>query len=87
MKKWLMVVLIVGGTQKLYHAHGADEFLAFYCYLDFVTHRTIGWSFARTMTLAEGHEQCDFRWKKGGENAKGGPQRARFVVTDLDTTL
>jgi len=61
------------GTQKLYHAHGADEFLAFYCYLDFVTHRTIGWSFARTMTLAEGHEKCDFRWKKGGETQKGWP--------------
>ncbi|MGD9092955.1 MAG: L-2-amino-thiazoline-4-carboxylic acid hydrolase [Anaerolineales bacterium] len=61
------------GTQKLYHAYGADEFLPFYCYLDFVTHRTIGWGFARTMTLAEGHEKCDFRWKKGGETRKGWP--------------
>ena len=61
------------GTQKLYHIHGADEFLPFYCYLDFVTHRTIGWGFARTMTLAEGHEKCDFRWKKGGETQKGWP--------------
>ena len=61
------------GTQKLYHAHDADEFLPFYCYLDFVTHRTTGWGFARTMTLAEGHEKCDFRWKKGGETRKGWP--------------
>jgi len=61
------------GSQKLYHAYGADEFLPFYCYLDFVTHRTIGWAFARTMTLAEGHEKCDFRWKKGGETQKGWP--------------
>jgi hypothetical protein len=61
------------GTQKLYRAHGAEEFLPFYCYLDFVTHRTIGWGFARTMTLAEGHEKCGFRWKKGGETPKGWP--------------
>jgi hypothetical protein len=61
------------GTQKLYHAYGADEFLPFYCYLDFVTHRTIGWGFTRTMTLAEGDEKCDFRWKKGGETQKEWP--------------
>jgi hypothetical protein len=61
------------GTQKLYHAYGADEFLPFYCYLDFVTHRTTGWGFARTTTLAEGHERCDFRWKRSGETQKGWP--------------
>ena len=61
------------GTQKLYHAHDADEFLPFYCYLDFVTHRTIGWGFARTKTLAEGDERCDFRNKKGGETKRGWP--------------
>jgi hypothetical protein len=61
------------GTQKLYHAQGADEFLPFFCYLDFVTYRTPGWSFSRTMTLAEGHEKCDFRFRKGGETKKGWP--------------
>ena len=61
------------GTQKLYHAHGADEFLPFYCYLDFVTYRTAGWGFSRTMTLAEGYEKCNFRWKKGAETRKGWP--------------
>jgi hypothetical protein len=61
------------GTQKLYHAQNADEFLPFYCYLDFVTHRTIGWGFARTKTLAEGDERCDFRLKKGGKTKKGWP--------------
>jgi len=61
------------GTQKLYHAHGADDFLPFFCYLDFVTYRTPGWSFSRTMTLAEGHEKCDFRFKRGGETKKGWP--------------
>ena len=61
------------GTHKLYHAHDADEFLPFYCYLDFVTYRTTGWSFARTMTLAEGHDRCNFRWKEEGETQKGWP--------------
>ena len=61
------------GTQKLYHSFGADEFLPFYCYLDFVTHRTPGWGFSRSMTLAEGCEKCDFRYKKGGETKKGWP--------------
>jgi hypothetical protein len=61
------------GTQKLYHAQDADEFLPFYCYLDFVTHRTTGWGFARSMTLAEGYEKCDFRWKKGGKTRTGWP--------------
>ena len=60
-------------TQKFYHAQDADEFLPFYCYLDFVTHRTNGWGFASSITLAEGYEQCDFRWKKGGETRKGWP--------------
>jgi len=61
------------GTQKLYHAQGADEFLPFFCYLDFVTYRTPGWSFSRTMTLAEGDETCNFRFGKGGETRKGWP--------------
>lgn len=61
------------GTQKLYHAQGADEFLPFFCYLDFVTYRTPGWSFHRTMTLSEGYEKCNFRFKKGGKTKKGWP--------------
>ncbi|MFC1719419.1 L-2-amino-thiazoline-4-carboxylic acid hydrolase [Candidatus Poribacteria bacterium] len=53
------------GTQKLYHAHNADEFLPFYCFLDFVTSKATGSGLARTMTLAEGYEKCDFRYKRG----------------------
>ncbi len=61
------------GTQKFYHDQDADEFLPYYCYLDFVTHRTIGWGFARTMTLAQGDRCCDFRWKSGGKTEKAWP--------------
>jgi len=70
------------GTQKLYHAHGADEFLPYYCYLDFVTERTPGWSFHRTQTLAEGHSKCDFRWKRGGETRGGWPPYFVTRATD-----
>ena len=63
------------GTQKLYHAQGADEFLPFYCYLDFVTSKTSKHSrvLIRTKTLAEGHEKCNFRFKKDGRTEHNWP--------------
>jgi hypothetical protein len=61
------------GTQKLYHVHNADEFLPYYCYLDFVTYRIDGWGFTRTMTLAEGYDKCDFRFKQGGKTKRDWP--------------
>ncbi|MHB9033081.1 MAG: L-2-amino-thiazoline-4-carboxylic acid hydrolase [Anaerolineae bacterium] len=50
------------GTRKLYHRFDADEFLPYYCALDFATQHTLGWQFSRTMTLASGGAYCDFRW-------------------------
>ena len=61
------------GDKKLYHAHDADEFLPYHCYLDFVTHRTQGWGFTRTETLSEGCSRCNGRSKKGGVTKKGWP--------------
>jgi hypothetical protein len=61
------------GTQKLYRAHDAEEFLPFYCYLDFVTYRAEGWGFCRTKTLAEGHDRCDFRFRRGESTHAGWP--------------
>jgi hypothetical protein len=61
------------GTQKLYHAHDADEFLPFYCFLDFVTSEAAGTGLVRTMTLAEGYEKCDFRYTKDREAYPGWP--------------
>jgi hypothetical protein len=52
---------------KFYHAQGADEFLPFYCYLDFVASKARGIGFSRTMTLHEGHGECNHRWKVVGE--------------------
>jgi len=51
-------------AQKFYHARGTDEFMPFYCYLDFPRSRS---GLTRTMTLAEGHEKCNHRFKEGRE--------------------
>jgi hypothetical protein len=52
---------------KFYQAHGADELLPFYCYLDFVAAKARGFGFTRTMTLYEGHGKCNHRFKAGGK--------------------
>ncbi len=52
-------------TQKFYIAQGAEEFLPFYCFLDFPKSRLYGLGLSRTGTLAEGCEVCDFRFKAG----------------------
>lgn len=60
------------GVQKYYKAHGADKFLPYFCFLDFVTTRASGQVLMRTMTLAKGGEKCDFRLKSA-ENDQGWP--------------
>lgn len=54
-------------AQKFYHAQGADEFMPFYCYLDFPRSMVDGSGLSRTMTLSEGHEKCNHRSKEGRE--------------------
>lgn len=54
-------------TEKLYRAQRAEEFLPFYCFLDFPMCELGGLGLSRTMTLGEGHERCDFRFKEGGK--------------------
>ncbi len=58
---------------KLYHAHSADEFLPYYCYLDFVAGKVRGFGFTRTMTLHEGHGKCNHRFKVGGKTKADWP--------------
>ena len=52
-------------TQKFYLSQGAEEFLPFYCFLDFPKSRLYGLGLHRTGTLAEGNDCCDFRFKSG----------------------
>jgi hypothetical protein len=58
---------------KLYHSQGADDFMPFYCYLDFPSSKVNGEGFSRTMTLSEGAEKCNHRFKSGGETKLAWP--------------
>lgn len=35
--------------------------------MDIVAREMFGWGLTRTMTIADGYEKCDFRYKKGGK--------------------
>jgi len=61
------------GLCKFFHQQDADEFTPYLCQFDYVQQRAMGTGFFRSMTLAEGAERCDFRWKRGGETRPGWP--------------
>jgi hypothetical protein len=52
---------------KLLKAQDAMELAPYVCAVDKVSSELLGWGLTRTMTLAEGFERCDFRFKKGGQ--------------------
>ena len=51
-------------SQKFYHAQAADEFLPFFCFLDFAYSQVHGLGLTRTMTLAAGDPLCNPRFKR-----------------------
>ena len=51
---------------KFLKAQGAMELAPYACAIDKAASEILGWGLTRTMTLAEGAEKCDFRFKKGG---------------------
>ena len=52
---------------KFLRAQGAFEVAPYLCAADQLYSELLGWGLVRTMTLAEGAEKCDFRFKKGGQ--------------------
>ncbi|MBA4367651.1 MAG: hypothetical protein C0403_08430 [Desulfobacterium sp.] len=52
---------------KLLSAQNARELAPYVCAVDKIVSEMMGWGMSRTMTLAEGREKCDFRFKKGGK--------------------
>lgn len=52
---------------KFFHIKGADELTPFLCQGDFAMSKALGLGLVRTMTIAEGAEKCDFRYKRGRE--------------------
>ena len=55
------------GVCKFFHAQDANELTPYLCKLDFGMSQALGMGLVRTMTIAEGDEKCDFRYKRGRE--------------------
>jgi len=66
---------------KFLTKHGAPELAAYLCPVDILYSDTLGWGLTRTMTLAEGAEKCDFRFKKGGKTNIAVPAAMQAVVS------
>lgn len=56
---------------KFFHAQGADKLTPFLCLTDFAMSKALGMGLVRTMTIAEGAEKCDFRYKRGRKTKQG----------------
>jgi hypothetical protein len=54
-------------AQKFYRAQEAEEFLPYYCFLDFAWSRVLGLGLSRSMALSEGYPRCNHRFKRGRE--------------------
>ena len=59
---------------KFLNEQGASELGPYVCAVDKVASEMLGWGLHRTVTLAEGGERCDFRFKKGGKTLVTIPQ-------------
>jgi len=46
---------------------GASELAPYLCNIDILYSEAYGWGLIRNYTLAQGHDKCDFRFKKGGK--------------------
>jgi hypothetical protein len=60
------------GIVKFLHSQGADGLTPYLCLTDYALFGALGIELKRTMTLADGGEKCDFRFKKG-ESPSGWP--------------
>jgi hypothetical protein len=61
------------GICKFLHEQGADELIPFLCALDFPMSDAFGTGLVRTMTVAEGNEKCDFRFRKNRKAEQARP--------------
>lgn len=62
---------------KFLTEQGAPELAPYICATDVLSSDALGWGLVRTMTLAEGYEKCDFRFKKGGKTRVPVPEASR----------
>ncbi|MGB3717542.1 MAG: L-2-amino-thiazoline-4-carboxylic acid hydrolase [Candidatus Promineifilaceae bacterium] len=61
------------GTQKFYRAHGGEEFLPYYCFLDYAVSEVEGLGLSRTLTLVDGDNLCNHRFKQDRETERHWP--------------
>ncbi|MCL4529194.1 MAG: L-2-amino-thiazoline-4-carboxylic acid hydrolase [Chloroflexi bacterium] len=65
---------------KFLAKQGAPELAPYLCPVDILYSETLGWGLMRTMTLAEGADKCDFRFKKGGPTKVSVPFPMQHVI-------
>lgn len=65
---------------KFLAKQGAPELAPYICPVDILYSEALGWGLLRTMTLAEGVEKCDFRFKKGGPTKVAVPAAMEAVI-------
>jgi hypothetical protein len=65
---------------KFLAKQGAPELAPFLCPVDILFSEALGWGLMRTMTLAEGADRCDFRFKRGGPTNVSVPAALQKVV-------
>lgn len=64
---------------KFLEEQDASELTHYICPADILYSEALGWGLIRTKTLAEGHDKCDFRFKKGGKTRVEVPEALRSI--------
>ena len=75
---------MLNANVKFLRAQGAMKLAPYVCAVDKIASEMLGWGLTRTMTLAEGCEKCDFRFKKGGRTSVPLPESLAHL--DKQTT-
>jgi len=65
---------------KFLSEQAAPELAPYICATDILYSEKCGRGLVRTMTLAEGYEKCDFRFKKGGATRVKLPESVRLAI-------
>ena len=65
---------------KFLAKQGAPELTPYLCPVDILYSEALGWGLTRTMTLAEGADKCDFRFKQGGPTKVAAPLSMQPVI-------
>jgi hypothetical protein len=65
---------------KFLAKQGAPELAPYLCPVDILYSEALGWGLTRTMTLAEGAEKCDFRFKQGGVTKVVVPDALQSII-------